>query len=42
MALCSFGGVNNQCGTLSWAVQETGMLSLLSSDNDMTASLKDK
>ena len=42
MGLCSFGGVNNQCSAKSWAVQETGMLPLLCSDNHMTASLKDK
>ena len=42
MALCSFGGVNDQCGATSWAVRETGMNPLLSCDNDMTAWLKDK
>ena len=42
MALCSFGGVNDQCGVTSWAGQETRMRSLLSSDIDMTAWLKDK
>ena len=42
MALCSFGGVNDQCGATSWAVHETGMIPLLSCDNDMTAWLKDK
>ena len=42
MALCSFGGVNDQCGDTSWAGQEAEMLHLLSSDNDMTAWLKDK
>ena len=42
MALCSFGGVNDQCGATSWAVHETGMIPLLSCDNDMTAWSKDK
>ena len=42
MALCSFGGVNDQCSATSWAVHETGMIPLLSCDNDMTAWLKDK
>ena len=42
MALCSFGGVNDQCGTSSWAVHETGMIPLLSCDKDMTAWSKDK
>ena len=42
MALCSFGGVNDQCGATSWAVHETGMMPLLSCDNDMTAWLKGK
>ena len=42
MALCSFRGVNYQCGATSWAVHETGMIPLLSCDNDMTAWLKDK
>ena len=37
MVLYSFGGVNDQCGATSWAVQETGMLPLLSCDSDMTA-----
>ena len=37
MALYSFGGVNDQCGVTSWAVQETGMLPLLSCASDMTA-----
>ena len=27
MVLYSFGGVNDQCGVTSWAVQETGMRS---------------
>ena len=26
MARYSFGGVNNQCGVMLWAVQETGIL----------------
>ena len=42
MALYSFGGVNDQCGVTSWAVQETGMLPLLSCGSDMTAWLKHK
>ena len=42
MALYSFGGVNDQCGATSWAVQETGMLPLLSCDSDLTAWLKHK
>ena len=42
MALYSFGGVNDQCGAASWAVQQTGMLPLLSCDSDVTAWLKDK
>ena len=42
LALCSFGGVNDQYGATSWAVHETGMIPLLSCDNDMTAWLKDK
>ena len=43
MALYSFGGKNDQCGATSWAVQETGMLPLMSLDNDMmTVWLKDK
>ena len=42
MALYSFGGVNHQCGVTSWAVQETGMLPLLSCCSDMTAWLKHK
>ena len=43
MALYSFGGKNDQCGATSWAVQETGMLPLMSFDNDMmTVWLKDK
>ena len=42
MAFYSFGGVNDQCGATSWAVQETGMLPFLSCDSDMTAWLKGK
>ena len=42
MALYSFGGVNDQCSVTSWAVQETGMLPLLSWGSDMTAWLKHK
>ena len=37
MVLYSFEGVNDQCSVTSWAVQETGMLPLLSCDSDMTA-----
>ena len=42
MALCSFGGVDDQCGALSWALHETRMTPLLSRDDDMTAWLKHK
>ena len=42
MALCSFGGVNDQCGAASWALHETGMTTLLSCDNAMTTWLKHK
>ena len=42
MALYSFRGVNDQCGATSWALEETGMLPLLSCDSDVTAWLKDK
>ena len=42
MALCAFGGVNDQCSVASWALHETGMTPLLSCDNDMTAWLKHK
>ena len=42
MALCSFGGVDDQCGATSWAVHETRVILLLSCNNDMTAWLKDK
>ena len=42
MALYSFGGVNDQCSVTSWAVQNTGILPLLSCDSDMTAWLKHK
>ena len=42
MPLCSFEGVNDQCGAMSWAVHETGMIPLLPCDNDMTTWLKDK
>ena len=43
MALYSFGGVNDQCGATSWAVQETGVLPFfLSCDNDMIAWFKGK
>ena len=43
LARYSFGGVNDQCGVTSWAVQETGMLiPLLSCDSGMTEWLKHK
>ena len=42
MAFYSFGGVNGQCGSTSWVVQETGMLPFLSCGNDMTAWLNGK
>ena len=42
MAFYSFGGVNDQCALTSWAVQETGMLPLLSCDSGMTTWLKHK
>ena len=42
MALYSFGEVNDQCSATSWAMQETGMLPLLSCDSEMTAWLKEK
>ena len=42
MALYSFEGVNDQWGVMSWAVQETGMLPLLSCDSDKTAWLNHK
>ena len=42
MEFYSFGGVNDQYGVKSWAVQETGMLPLLSCDSGMTAWLKHK
>ena len=42
MALHSFEEVNDQRRTTSWAVQETGMLPLLSCDSDMTAWQKGK
>ena len=35
MALCSFGGVNDQCGATSWATHETGMVPSLSSEIDI-------
>ena len=41
-ALYSFEGVNDQCSVTSWAVQETGMLPLLSCDSGMNAWLKHK
>ena len=37
MALHTFEEVSDQCHATSWAVQETGMLPLLSCDSDMTA-----
>ena len=42
MSLYSFGGVNDQWGVTSWAVQEAGILPLLSCGSDMTAWLKHK
>ena len=42
MAFYPFGGVNGQCGVTSWAVQETGLLPLLSCDSGMTEWLKHK
>ena len=42
MAFYSFGGLNDQSGVKSWAVQETGMLPLLSCDSGMTAWFKHK
>ena len=42
MALYSFGEVNDQCGVMSWAVQETGIVPLLSCNSDMTTWLKHK
>ena len=42
MALCSFGGVSDQCGATAWAPHETGMVPLLSCENDMTEWLKEK
>ena len=42
MALCSFGGVSDQCGATAWAPHETGMVPLLSCQNDMTEWLKEK
>lgn len=42
MALCSFGGVSDQCGATSWAAHETGMVPLLSCEIDMTEWLKEK
>ena len=41
MALCSFGGVSDQCGATAWVPHETGMVPLLSSENDMTEWLKE-
>ena len=42
MALCSFGGVRDKCGATAWAPHETGMVPLLSCENDMTEWLKEK
>ena len=42
MALYSFGEVNDQCGVMSWAMQETGIVPFLSCDSNMTAWLKHK
>ena len=42
MALCSFGGVSNQCRATSWAAHKTGMVPLLSCEIDMTEWWKEK
>ena len=42
MALWSFGGVSDQCGATAWTPHETGMVPLLSCENDMTGWLKEK
>ena len=42
MALCCFGGVSDQCGATACAPHETGMVPLLSCENDMTEWLKEK
>ena len=42
MALCSFEGVSDQFGATAWAPHETGMVPLLSCENDMTEWLKEK
>ena len=42
MAICSFGGVSDQCGATSWAGHESGMTPLLSCENDRTEWLKEK
>ena len=42
MALCSFGGVRDKCGGTAWAPHETGMVPLLSCENDMTEWSKEK
>ena len=42
IALCSFGGVSDQCSATSWAAHETGMVPLLSCEIDMTEWLKRK
>ena len=42
MALCSFGGVSDQCGATTWAAHETGMDPLLSCEINMTEWLKEK
>ena len=41
MALCSFGGVSDQCGATSWTTNEIRMVSLLSCKIDMTEWLKE-
>ena len=42
MALCSFGRVSNQCGATACAPHETGMVPLLSCENEMNEWLKEK
>lgn len=37
MALCSFGGVNDQYGDAFWALHETGMTPWLCCANNMAA-----
>ena len=42
MALCSFGGVSDQCGATQWAAHGTGMVPLLYCEIDMAEWLKEK